>query len=308
LLAALSWPLLACNGSSDAPSNGPDVETLAQGEAALGLQLDATHLYWIRSGTPDKQFADGAVVRMPKAGGPVEVLATGFFSPDRDALVMDDTSLYYLDSEIVMQLPKSGGTPVQMVTLHDTLSLDLAQDATHLWVGHEDGEGFTSLKRLPKAGGSPESFKSSGGLPLGLFGDFVYFAHGLTLSRLPLAGDPQEDIAQIHGLVEFFAANQTHLFFTLLDNFGSVLRVPLAGGVPEYLSRGYDHPRQLVLNDTEVFFSVSGGGEVRAIRPDGGGERIVAAGQASPYYLAIDQTHLYWTCGGDDTVRRVALS
>lgn len=93
-----------------AKSGGP-VTTLWEGTAVLStLAVGSEHLYWVRRG--DLIESTGTLVRMPKAGGPVEVVRKGVRTPwgivDGDAVIVgtgDDSQLERFgagDGEVVV--------------------------------------------------------------------------------------------------------------------------------------------------------------------------------------------------------------
>ena len=112
--------LLACGDSVDLGSNGSNgpsepagtrtVEILAdQQYVTSALAVDETHVYWANSGRRSNGFDDGTVQRIPKAGGPTELLGTALEGPS--ALALDATHVYWMQDNGLLRVPKSGGTP-----------------------------------------------------------------------------------------------------------------------------------------------------------------------------------------------------
>lgn len=78
---------------------GSDPKTLVVGQTPRSLATDETHVYWINK-TPDVFFGDAGpptseVVRMVKAGGPVEKLATALRAPL--FLAVGPSAIYFSD-------------------------------------------------------------------------------------------------------------------------------------------------------------------------------------------------------------------
>lgn len=64
------------------------------------MVADATHLYWA-----EQQSGGRAIVRVPKAGGVVEVVAT-VMSPLLGGLALDEYAVYWLDGPKVIRQRK----------------------------------------------------------------------------------------------------------------------------------------------------------------------------------------------------------
>ena len=104
--------------------------------ACSALALDDTYVYVAVTGTKDASFRDGAIRRVPKVGGAVEVLAENQVA---NALFVDDSHVYWTvsgessnPSGAVFRMPKKGGgvqllvasqpTPCAVVTTRDELA------------------------------------------------------------------------------------------------------------------------------------------------------------------------------------------
>jgi hypothetical protein len=81
-------------------SDGAGLETLAAIRDLAGLAMDATHVYFTRSGTPCARSPagtgqmGGALLRVPKAGGPMVELARDLVAPGKVAV--DATHVYFV--------------------------------------------------------------------------------------------------------------------------------------------------------------------------------------------------------------------
>ena len=77
---------------------------------------------------------------------------------------------------------------------------------------------------------------------------------------------------------------------------GAVLRVSKDGSTITPLSREVEAlPRGLVADDTHVYWSNFGSGEIVSYERRSGMRRVLASGQTNVQLLASDATHLYWT-------------
>lgn len=88
--------------------------------------------------------------------------------------------------------------------------------------------------------------------------------------------------------------DQTHVYFTLYDGAGAVMKVPKTGGEAATLMNGLDYPDQMALDDTHLYFTVAGSGQVIKMSKDGGDVTTLASGQGGPSGIAADATHVYW--------------
>ncbi|MFS8071718.1 MAG: hypothetical protein ACMG6S_35560, partial [Byssovorax sp.] len=73
------------------------------------VAVDDAHVYWLDQGTPDDDYAAGAVMRVAKAGGEAERIAGD--AGNLLALAVDDTSVYWTRAggAEVMRALKAGG-------------------------------------------------------------------------------------------------------------------------------------------------------------------------------------------------------
>jgi hypothetical protein len=137
-----------------------------------GIAVDATDVYWV-GGDPS---LSASIIKVPIAGGPSTVLATGQSS---GPLAVDDTYVYWMDVNHGMtRVPKGGGA---VSTLPSTpLSLDdLVQDGAFLYYLNLNG-----VWRLPKDGGLPTLLSCSGGVALRVDATDVYWV-GDGVWRMP---------------------------------------------------------------------------------------------------------------------------
>jgi hypothetical protein len=180
------------------PLAGGDTTTVAVSPPPFGLVADATHLYWIANdsyshgrieirrygnGTEEvlvsSQFVGGYIgamtinathiyyhkgmqlLRMPKAGGASEVIATGLFDAGFGGvrIALDDTHVYWIDSVgTVSRAALSGGTKEILVSppnpFADHLENEgIALDSDHVYWAQS---AFPKIVRIRKTGGPVE--------------------------------------------------------------------------------------------------------------------------------------------------------
>jgi hypothetical protein len=98
-------------------------------------------VYFGATGTASADVLDGAIARVPVAGGTVEVIAPRQFLPNE--LAVDATHVYwttrgvppnYRDGSNVFRVPKAGG-PIQQLAEFQENAEDIAVNDTHVfWV------------------------------------------------------------------------------------------------------------------------------------------------------------------------------
>jgi hypothetical protein len=99
----------AGDGVFAASHDGSTRSVLAQGKGTgEGVAVDATHVYWVTPGTAEHGFADGAVWRVPIAGGAATAVATAQVHPI--AVGVDDGAVYWTASGT----PEAGGAVMKL--------------------------------------------------------------------------------------------------------------------------------------------------------------------------------------------------
>jgi hypothetical protein len=122
------------------------VDTVATGLAVRHVAVDDTYVY--------ATDASRGVIRVPKAGGTVETIATPSAAPD--AIAIDSANVYWAthDGGSTFEIglrAKSGGPPATLASSTSGYA-SIAIDATYVWYARADGE----IGRVPIAGGASE--------------------------------------------------------------------------------------------------------------------------------------------------------
>lgn len=134
------------------------------------IVLDDTHLYVLWSGF------DPSVARVPKAGGMLEVLASGQKLVSN--LAVDDTHVYWSQQTgDIRRVPKAGGNVEDVVTGIDKPRHIVVDDTHVYWTGIT---WEADIGRAPKGGGAPEIVATGQQAPRGLSvdSDAVYWVTG----------------------------------------------------------------------------------------------------------------------------------
>jgi hypothetical protein len=81
---------------------------------------------------------------------------------------------------------------------------------------------------------------------------------------------------------------------------GTIMSVPVTGGVATTLASGLNDPDQIAIDDcnlyvTTGFESGSGAGTIIRVAKDGHAVTTLATGQNDPSGIAVDSTSVYWT-------------
>jgi hypothetical protein len=113
-----------------------------------GLEVDATHVYYIVAGQVRRVHKSGAVAS--------ELLADG---PEARALAGHGDTLYWISGNVVMRVGRDGSGVATVATSTRQLT-GIAVDDTHVYVG-EVGDGDGRIVRAPIGGGSFEPISTA---------------------------------------------------------------------------------------------------------------------------------------------------
>lgn len=146
---------------------GGRLTTLASKQRQPGsIAIDAGQIYWTAFGLKrPSYFRDGAVLRIPRAGGPKRFVVAREQSMARSVL-LDEGWLYWTTADELEHDPRLGGIkrrrkeggPIQSLVLWGHPTGGLALDRTHVyWLQQLGG----ALYRVRKEGGEPEQLMAS---------------------------------------------------------------------------------------------------------------------------------------------------
>jgi hypothetical protein len=146
----------ARDAGADAAAAGPagdaaDGATVAAPYAPVGVVADATHVYWTERGHGIAIPPDGALMKMPLAGGAPEVLVAGLHGPGD--LALDGDTLYWANTDgRIMKVSVAGGSPTLLAT-GQVDPLNVTVDATAVYWTNRGGVGAPEgavLRLTPK--------------------------------------------------------------------------------------------------------------------------------------------------------------
>lgn len=177
-------------------SKPPDIITGL--DAPTGIAVDGEYVYVTTGGyLSNGSLVSGALLRAPRAGGSVDVLAKDLHQPT--GLVLDGDRAYFLervDAEGALHggvrfIPKSGG-PVQSVASTDgVMPVDLAVDGQLAWITTlVTGAGTThaELVKIALSDSSRSTVAATDGVVYGLVRlhpDYVYWTVAWDASKPP---------------------------------------------------------------------------------------------------------------------------
>ena len=304
------------------PVNGCSPASLPLGAYSSDFEIDATHIYFTDG--------EGGIFRTPKSSttlAPPEHVAD---VPDFIiALELDATNVYAIaiDTEGVLgdvwSVPKSGGTPKQLV--NDTLTpYDLAVDANSVYwvsVGTPTDESFLAdgkVERVMKDGTGRLTLASNLNVPAAIDtdGTNVYFGEsGLSfdntaagLRSVPVGGGAVRTITDGTGVVSL-TLHDNDIFFSTIDFFagGALARMTKSATTPTVLLRDIDIASRVVVSDDRVYFFNAGDTErIESIAAAGGDRKEVVPSTDTGFMtdaFAVDDCALFWGDGSGNLNR-----
>lgn len=100
------------------------------------------------------------------------------------------------------------------------------------------------------------------------------------------------------------AIDATHAYWTN-HTTGTIMKVPITGGVPMTLTSGQTQPTDIVVDGTHAYWLNQD--SVMKVPIAGGAATVLASGQSYPHSIAVNATHVFWTNNDDQSVKKVGL-
>ncbi|WP_437672065.1 DUF5050 domain-containing protein [Sorangium sp. So ce131] len=268
-----------------------------------GMTATATHVYWSNYG--EDPFFDTAATKHLRP--PVERAARDL-SPPRGA---------------IMALDKCGGAPVVLAP-HEYQPNGVAASATHVFWTCYGFSGGGSVRKIAKTGGAPTvlvpDMQYLGTLavdPERVY--FVSFYNFMTdnVMSVPVGGGPVTTLATEQNPAGI--ALYDHVLYWTNFAGGQVMKIPAAGGAATQVIPPADVApgmTGIAVRAGYLYFANmgtgAGDGKVMRMRIDGTGLAVLADGQHTPFRIAVDDKHVYWTNMGstdaeNGSVMRVRL-
>ena len=191
-----------------------------------GLVADDTHLYWTVLGLGD---ADGQVVRMPKGGGPMEILASGRRRSHQ--LAIDASRVYWADEGASAGLPgdgaiasvaKTGGAVTELATGQPGAIVIATHGDQVYWANRPSGSLNGTVQRVAKSGG-PSTLLAEARETIGAIAvtdDRVFWtelpgASGARVVALPSSGGQATDLVGSAGAGSALGVAGSELVFAV---------------------------------------------------------------------------------------------
>ena len=270
------------------------------------VAVDDRYAYWLDQGTPDDDYAAGAVMRVLKTGGDAERVAGD--KGNLLALAVDDANVYWTrsDGAEVRCAPKAGGPAATLLKGLKSPG-GVAVDATSVYVTETAWQG--RVVKAPKAGGEIVAIATDQRHPTEVLVDdgAVYWIDAGSSSdgavmKAPKAGGAATVIAdnlrRPRGLA-LDAGNVYWLQSILVEPGGdrdSVVRAPKAGGAPTTLIANQAGASGLGVDERNVYWASMFSGEILGSPKAGGGEPVVISDrQNGPGAVVVDASGIFWT-------------
>jgi hypothetical protein len=233
---------------------GGDEMTLVTTHEPIGIAVDDQNVYWSTFGSNVNNL--GTVDKMPLAGGPTTVLASGLATVG--PIAVDATNVYWTDMlGGVSSVPIAGGAVTTLVppqyaippnTILDDSPPDIAVDATAVyWTSTPLDHSAPTVNRLLLGGG-----------PINTITDVTILA---TLASQP-AG-LTVDASRVYWVEDGAADPSQGLGSPITYSCGTLRSVPIEGGDANVLETGLSLPYGPIVDDTHAYVTSGAfGGEL----------------------------------------------
>ncbi len=286
------------SGTGGAGGSVPIV-TLASGlELPRWMAIDAANLYVANAG--DRKT--GTIIKVPKAGGTIVVLAQGLDNPER--LVVDDQNAYWIAGYDVMRIRKDGSQPMPTV-MWNSVNMGLgglAVDGSSLYVAIS----AMSIGKMSKvAGGTPSPIVQNtatrfvfDNVRLVVDSRNVYWTHGgssTTVWMAPLTGGGTPtmlDQGILPGGNKTLRVDGSDVYWLV----GQALKRLTPGGTPAvFVMHPDDHLSSFALDATSVYYAEDAPPvDIFKRARSGGTPTRLTGSQVYVWDMEVDETSLYW--------------
>ena len=285
--------------------------TLLQVRSGDGLALGDGALFVVDGG--ELYDCNGAIYRVPFAGGDPQVIVDGECSPTR--IAYDRGELYWISEPgygngSLTRYDLASGDRQNMAGVNRARALAL--DDRYVYVGYESEPNMLQspgeVRRYRRDQAESEVVGSSPGVPatIALDDEFVYWGSSVaflngqenmdsSVHRARKDGSASvvlyDDFAWPRGLVR----RGSRLIFA--HDGGEVVSLSAAGGNPQTIASGLGSLQDLAIAHDEVFFTAwEEAGAVYRVPLDGtGGVRVLADAGGYSDQIVAGETCVYWT-------------
>lgn len=258
------------------------VMTATLGSSTLipaGIAVAGGEVYFTTQDPWNPDGNDGAVWRVPVAGGTPSMLEDGLDRPG--PIAVRGTSMFWIESwetpaddGQIVQAPLDGGdTTILASAQNGPWSLALGE-TTVVWTtsGSFDSEGGTIFETAAGGGAIVDGIAVAQPMPVGVAvqGTNIYWVD---------RGDPN------------------------VNNSGRVMTIPLdpkAAANPVTLASG-GVPQAIAVDSSHVYWTDSQSQSVQVVPLAGGTATTLAAKQVAPVAIAVDDTNVYWATIAEGT-------
>lgn len=277
-------------GSSGAAGSGGSGNVpvlLAMGQSGPEYPVvDATHLYWTNA---------DSVARVPKGGGPVEVLDQ--IGAQNEGLAVDATHAFFADrvGHFIYRVPKGGGSAT-VLAQDQSVPQTVAIDGQYVyWTSNGDA----AVRRVAKNGGTVEDLATgqTGAYALAVDGTDVFWAlaTGEVRKLSTTACCAVTNLTNGAGAGVFsLAVDASHVYWSSQSG-SSVNRIPRGGGTIDEVGVviGGDG---IALDATYVYVGqdANPGAVHRLLKQAGAVAEGYITNQDHPRGIAVDASAVYW--------------
>lgn len=244
-----------------------------------GIAVEGSNVYFTTQDPWNPDGNDGAVWRVPSAGGPPTMLAQGLDRPG--PIAVTGATVDWIES---WKTDADDGDIVQAPIDGSSMTF-LASEQNGPW-GLAVGGGYvvwTTSGFVDSVGGSIEETPTGGG---GIV-DGIGVGQGMPVS------------VAVEGADAFWADQGN----PNVSNSGSIVKQhldPNAAGDPVTLVSG-GAPQGIAVDAAHVYWTDSQSQSVNEVPLAGGAPTTVATGQVAPLAIAVDDTSVYWTTLAEGT-------
>jgi sugar lactone lactonase YvrE len=243
--------------------------------------------------------SDGRVVRMPAAGGLVEILAQGQERPNR--IFLSSTHAYWTTTSLdggVYRTALDGDGGVEMVADQQHLPLGVvADDGNVYWTAN--GRVMAQPIGAPGTSAAVTPLMNTPSF-LALDGDGLYVTDEAStdaggIYRVDLDGGPPTQLGEATPNANALTLCNSVLYFTTLADPGGVYSVTTDGNGLESLTLGQKRPTEVACDGARVYWATLADGSLWWTPAGGGAVQLLVDGQLAPNGVAVDADYVYWT-------------
>lgn len=282
---------------------------VASGQAApFAIAVDGTNVYWANYGTSANNYADGAIMQMPLAGGNPVQLASTFERPT--SIALDASYVYWIEYSHIKRVPIGGGATdillneLMVLFSNSPATYRMAKDGTTLYWSNDK---MQEIRSMPLGGGpvSTVTTGTSGGTwSVAVNSTNVFWTDAAsfpsTLRSAPKGGGAAVDLVSSSSVDPYanLAADDSYVYRTYHN--GGVICTPLAGNLP-YSGNIGGAGNAIALDGPTLYWSQNGQITKSLL---GSYAYISLANAQTGDSIAVGATSVYWVNRFDGTIMK----